>query len=134
MRNVMIQTFQKEGDYIMEKMPKYKYDIKIIHDSPHMKKKKKPQKIVSSARFSILNEPKNTLKKIKIRNNYKNHNNEIFNQLHRSQSPRMGTIRFYPQELCLQNDNDNILNNSYKKLYNSKGIYYQNYDSYRINS
>ena len=127
-------NFQKKGDYIMEKMPKYKYNIKIIHDSPHMKKKKKTHKIVSSARFSILNDPKYSLKKIKIRNNYKNNNNEIFNQLHRSQSPRMGTIRFYPQELCLQNNNDNILNNSYKKLYNSKGIYYQNYDSYRINN
>ena len=126
-------NFQKEGDYIMNKMPKYKYNIKIIHDYRHKKEKsKEPDKIVSSERFSILNEPKNTLKKITLQKNYKNHNNEDFNQLHKSNSPRMGTIRFYPQELCFQDDN--IVNTSYKKLYKNKGIYYQNYDNYRTNN
>ena len=125
--------FQKEGEYIMNKKPKYKYDIKIIHDYRNKKEKaKEPGKIVSSNRFTILNDPKNTLKKITLQKKYKNHSNEIFNQLHRSNSPRMGTIRFYPQELCLQDDN--IANTSYTKLYNNKGIYYQNYDNYITNN
>ena len=49
-------NFQKEGDYILNKMPKYKYDIKIIHDYRHKKEKEKASsKIVSSERFTILN-------------------------------------------------------------------------------
>ena len=126
-------NFQKEGDYILNKMPKYKYDIKIIHDYRHKKEKEKaPSKIVSSERFTILNKPKNTLKKITLQKNYKNHNNEDFNQMYKRKSPRMGTISFYPQELCLQDDN--IENTSYQKLYNNKGIYYQNYENYITNN
>ena len=132
-------NFEKEGDYIMKKMPKYKYDIKIMNDSLHTKKRiKEPDTIVSSASFTIPNEPKNTLKKINIQKNFKNHNNEVFNPLHISKSPRMGTIRFYPQEMSLHNDNDNdndnLLNTSYKKSYNNKEVYYQNYDNYRNNN
>ena len=126
-------NFQKEGDYIMNKMPKYKYDIKIIHDYRHKKEKEKePCKIVSSERFTILNKPKNTLKKITLQKNYKNQNNEDFNQMYKNKSPRRGTIRFYPEELCLQDDN--IANTSYQKLYNNKGIYYQNYKNYITNN
>ena len=124
-------NFQKEGEYVINKMPKYKYDIKIIHDSPYIvQKERPPDKVVYSERFTLYKEPNSKLKKIILKKNYNNHNNEAYNQLHKSRSPRMGTIRFYPQELNGQNEN--ILNTSYKKINKAKGIYNKNY--YYINN
>ena len=116
-------NFQKEGEFVINKMPKYKYDIKIIHDSPYIVQKvRPPDEVVYSERFTLFKEPNNKLKKITMKKNYNNHNNEAYNQLHKSRSPRMGTIRFYPQELNRQNEND--LNTSYKKI--NKNYYYKN--------
>jgi hypothetical protein len=107
-------------------MPKYKYDIKIIHNSPYtVQKERPPEEVVYSERFTLYKEPQNKLKKITLQKKYNNHNIEAYNQLHKSRSPRMGTIRFYPQELNGQNEN--ILNTSYKKINKNKGIYNKNY-------
>ena len=66
--------FQEEGEYIIDQKPKYKYEIKIIHDGNenHNNKKsriksKTPDKIIKSTKFSILTNPKN--------NKYINNNN-----------------------------------------------------------
>mgnify|MGYP006873038844 CR=1 FL=1 len=121
-------NFQKEGEYVINKMPKYKYDIKIIHDFPYITKKDRPpDEVVHSERFSLLREPNNKLKKITLQKNYNNHNNEAYYQLKKSRSPRIGTARFYPQELNRQNEN--ILNTSFKRIYKNKGkrIYGKNY-------
>ena len=118
-------NFQKEGEFVINKMPKYKYDIKIIHDPPYITQKvRPPDEVVYSERFTLFKEPNNKLKKIAMKKNYNNHNNEAYNQLHKSRSPRMGTIRFYPQELNRQNEN--ALNTSYKKI--NKNYYYKNND------
>jgi hypothetical protein len=70
--------FQEEGEYIIDQKPKYKYEIKIIHDANenHNNKKsriksKTPDKIIKSSKFTILNNPKNN-KYINNNNNYKN--------------------------------------------------------------
>ena len=119
-------NFQKEGEYVINKMPKYKYDIKIIHDYPYISQKiRPPDEVVYSERFTLNKEPNNKLKKISLKKNYNNQNNEEYNQFHKSRSPRIGTIRFYPQELNGQNEN--ILNTSYKKLNKTKGKYNKNY-------
>lgn len=115
-------NFQKEGEYVMNKMPKYKYDIKIIHDLPYFSQRERPpDKVVYSERFTLFKEPNSKLKKITLKKNYNNHNNEAYNQIHKSRSPRMGTITFYPQDLDGQNEN--VLNTSYKKIYKNKGMY-----------
>ena len=79
--------FQEEGEYIINQKPKYKYEIKIIHDSsldkPKIKsrKSKTPDKIISSSKFNIINKPKNIITKQNtniIGTNYKS-NNSIYN-------------------------------------------------------
>ena len=79
--------FQEEGEYIINQKPKYKYEIKIIHDSSldkskiKSKKSKTPDKIISSSKFNIINRPKNIITKQNtniIDTKYKNNNN-IYN-------------------------------------------------------
>ena len=54
-------NFQDEGEYIINQKPKYKYEIKIIHDTKKEKSKKKsktPEKIFASSKFIIIYKPK----------------------------------------------------------------------------
>ena len=74
-------NFQKEGEYIINSKPKYKYEIKIIHDKSQENTKirsKTPDKIFHSSRFSILNKTKNNSNRENINiinnNSYKNTN------------------------------------------------------------
>ena len=76
-------NFQEEGEYIINKKPKYKYEIKIIHDNKHEKAKRKartPDRIISLSKFSIINKAKNSPIKQNLNNKYNNNNNNnIFN-------------------------------------------------------
>ena len=71
-------NFQEEGEYLINKKPKFKYEIKIIHDSSqekHIKKARTPDKIVPSSKFCIINKPKNkniTKQKLNIIDNNNN--------------------------------------------------------------
>ena len=87
-------NFQEEGNYYIKEMPKYKYEIRIFHKSPNREQKSKtPDKMISAAKFTILNKSKKNNvklgKKIKIKNTENN------NELNKSKSPRNGTIRFF---------------------------------------
>ena len=58
--------FQEEGEYIINQKPKYKYEIKIIHDGnldneKNRIKSKTPNKIYPSSKLNILNKPKNNI-------------------------------------------------------------------------
>ena len=91
--------FQKEGYYDIDEMPKYKYEIKIIHPSPtRTKKTRTPDTIVSPTRFTIVNKSKKMQKnnqKIIYFNDKKYETNKN-HQLFKSKSPRtLPTIRFY---------------------------------------
>lgn len=51
-------NFLKEGEYILEEKPKYKYEIKIKHINSKCKnnlKSKTPEKIISAGKFNIIN-------------------------------------------------------------------------------
>ena len=103
--------FQEEGDFIIKKMPKYRYEIRIIHDIPQKKKMERiPDKISSQERFTIKSQSKKS--KINIVKKNINNINENYNN-HRSKSPKIGTNRFNPNEQNFQNENI-----SYKKVYN----------------
>ena len=119
-------NFEREGDYIINKMPKYKYDIKIIHPSPsRIRKTKTPDKIMSSSRFTIVSEHNNSMKnkkKLYIKNNIKHlHKNE--------NSKAYTTITFYPGESNCKRNNSAFekslkYSRKYKKYKNKK---YKNY-------
>ena len=90
--------FQEEGDYIINEMPKYKYEIKVIHESPnrvHRAKKVKTPDRISTTRFTIVNMPK--LNNIKKKNNkYINkYNKENFIKKLNMDIRTEPTIRFY---------------------------------------
>ena len=77
--------FQEEGEYIINQKPKYKYEIKIIHDGnldneKNRIKSKTPNKIYPSSKLNILNKPKNNIitKKNNIINNNDNYNNNHY--------------------------------------------------------
>lgn len=79
---IIDSIFQKEGEYIIDKFPKYKYEIKIVNDENENLdneksriKSKTPNKIISS-NFTILNNP---IAKKSINNNNINTNNYITN-------------------------------------------------------
>ena len=115
--------FQEEGDFIIKKMPKYRYEIRIIHDIPQKKKMERiPDKISSQERFTIKSQSKKS--KINIVKKNINNINENYNN-HRSKSPKIETNRFNPNEQNFQNENI-----SYKKVYNIKSIN-NNYDKYK---
>ena len=135
--------FQEEGDYIINEMPKYKYEIKVIHESPNrnrIKKVKTPDRI-SSIRFTIVNKPK--LNNVKKQNNiYINkYNNENFIKKLNMDIRTEPTIRFYSGNSYIQKD---IRNNTYQKAfkykkkhkrYNNKNInkHYNYIDFYDLN-
>ena len=55
-------SFLEEGEYIIERKPKYKYEIKIVHDHLNDKiqlKSKTPDKLTSSSKFVDYNRPHN---------------------------------------------------------------------------
>ena len=111
--------FQKEGDYYIDKMPKYKYEIKVIHPSPtRTKKPKTPDTIASSARFTIINKSKKNQpnnQKI-IHFNDKNYETNKKHQLFKSKSPRtLPTIRFYSGDYF---DNKYTRNSTFEKSFN----------------
>ena len=110
--------FQEEGVYYLEKMPKFKYEIKIIHPSPNkVKKPKTPDKIIPSERFTIASDIKNnklsTNKNILLNNN--KYENYYYNStLYKSRSPRMSTIKFYSGGSNISKD---IEDNTFEKAY-----------------
>ena len=70
-------NFQEEGEYEINQKPKYKYEIKIIHDTKKERakiKSKTPDKIISSSNFSIMKNQK----KIVPRQNINIINNNIY--------------------------------------------------------
>ena len=70
-------NFQEEGEYEINQKPKYKYEIKIIHDTKKERakiKSKTPDKIISSSNFSIVKNQK----KIVPRQNINIINNNIY--------------------------------------------------------
>lgn len=74
-------NFQEEGEYILNQKPKYKYEIRIIHDPSQEKakmKSKTPEKIISSSKFSIINKPKKA--PIKQNQNKNKYNNNYYNK------------------------------------------------------
>ena len=141
-------NFQEEGDYIMNKMPKYKYEIKVIHPSPtranRSKKINTPDRISPSIRFTIINKQKTN--KMKNQNNIyinKYNNENFYNQLPMDKSPRTcPTFRFYSGNSYIPIYNRNSsFNKSIKyikkhKRYNNKKIKnFQNYtNNYEFNN
>ena len=98
--NLNNSIFEKEGEYIINKKPKYKYDIKIVHENPNLKfsrRAKTPDKIISTSNSAILN---NTKRAHCIKQN----NND-------------STIVFYS-------------NNSPLRVYNLNNRYFQNKNYY----
>ena len=70
-------NFQEEGEYEINQKPKYKYEIKIIHDTKKERakiKSKTPDKIISSSNYSIMKNQK----KIVPRQNINIINNNIY--------------------------------------------------------
>ena len=114
--------FQEEGDYIINEMPKYKYEIKEIHISPNrLNRVKTPDRMESTARFTIINSPEpnigNYQNNIYINKNHYASNSQI-NQLYKFNSIRNGpTIRFYSGNSSIQND---IRNNTFEKTFKYK--------------
>ena len=136
--------FQEEGDYIINEMPKYKYEIKVIHESPNRANRvKTPDRTESSAaRFTIINRPetnnRNNQNNIYFNKNHYASNSNI-NQLYKFKSIRTGpTIRFYSGNSSIQNDIRNFtFEKTFKykkkhKRYNNKKIKHDNY--YYINN
>jgi len=125
--------FQQEGDYIINKFPKYKYEIKVMHASPNriLKKTKTPERITPSARFTIISNEK--LNQANKENIYLYNNRKIINNLYNNGSPRTGpTIRFYSKNY---NEQREIRNNTYEKTFKNLKKYkkynnrkYQNYN------
>ena len=105
-------NFQDEGEYIINQKPKYKYEIKIIHDTKKEKSKKKsktPEKIFASSKFSIIDKPQKDSIKQNANNiynkndNYNNYNNNTY---------------------------DNNYNNTYDNYNNTYDNYNNTYDNY----
>jgi hypothetical protein len=129
-------NFQEEGDYDLNEMPKYKYEIRVIHTSANSKEKiRTPDRITKSERFTILNGSKenflNNQKKIYISKNIYRKN---INQFYKNKSLRTGpTIRFYsgncsPQKII----KNNAFQESYK--YIKKCNRYKNNNNYNNNN
>ena len=142
--------FQDEGDYIINEMPKYKYEIKVIHESPNRANRAKRFKTpgrISNTSFTIVSKPKkNDIKKqynLYANNNYKGN---YIKKLYIGKLPRTEpTIRFYPGNAYIRKNKRNITNQkSFKcvkkhKRYNNKKIskpyhYIYNYDLNNYNS
>ena len=77
-KNLNNLNFEKEGEYIMQKKPKYKYELRIVHKNPKsinidIKRPKTPDLIISSVNFSLLGD-------IKRKNDNKGNNIIITNK------------------------------------------------------
>ena len=111
-------NFEKEGEYIIQQKPKYKYEIRIVHQNPNnksIKKPKTPDKIISSSNFSILSDKKRNKNNINSkRQRYK------YNKL--AVTPdRNSYIKFFPKKISKKNG----INKSHKFI----GNYYCIYDN-----
>jgi hypothetical protein len=95
-------NFEKEGEYFIEQKPKYKYELKIVHQNPNninLKRPLTPNRIISSFNFSIpINKKRNKNSNIKQkRHKYKYHN--------RARTPEVNSTK-----------------RLYKKKYKKKGL------------
>ena len=115
--------FEKEGEYIINKKPKYKYEIKIVHENLkniELKSPKTPDKIQSPINFSIISDKKrinfNEQKRIAI-----NKNKFKYKIFHANTPDRDSTIRFFSKDLEKRNQLD------------KKSYYLKNYNYYNIN-
>lgn len=95
-------NFEKEGEYFIDQKPKYKYELKIIHQNPNkinLKRPLTPNRIISSFNFSILINKKRNKKSIlkQKRHKYKYHN--------RARTPEINSTK-----------------RLYKKKYKKKGL------------
>ena len=107
-------NFEKEGEYIIQKKPKYKYEIKIIHINPKdtdLNRPKTPEKIISPKKFSIIND--SSVK-------YYNEKDKLFlskNKVYELKTPnRKSTVRFYSNNLSsekLSQISNYKMNNNY---------------------
>ena len=128
-------NFQEEGDYIIKKMPKYKYEIKIIHDNPKIEKKERtPDKISSPVRFTIKSDSKTS--RINIEKKNISNNNENYNEdLQRSKSPRIETNKFNQKETNIHKENNNKSKyNNYEKYIKNDNYEINNYDKFKNNN
>ena len=140
--NLDDSNFQNEGEYLISKKPKYKYEIKIVHEKPReqTKKSKTPNKVISLARFNSFNKSKKGFNKEKYEiirgnnNHYDNYNNYSFYDS-KSQLNEPKTVRNYSKEAIPQvasqlNIYSNTCQNFHKKVktnkYNSNGVNYYN--------
>ena len=119
-------NFEKEGEYIIQQKPKYKYEIRIVHQNPNnksIKKPKTPDKIISSSNFSILSDKKRNKNNINTkRQRYK------YNKL--AVTPdRNSYIKFFPKKISKKNG----INKNHKFTGNYYCIY-NNYDYENNNS
>ena len=97
-------NFQEEGEDEINQTPKYKYEIKIIHDTKKDKakiKSKTPEKIISSTNFSIMKNQK----KIVPRQNINIINNNIYqdtnNDDHYDNFNNYSNYNLYKSKSCI---------------------------------
>ena len=139
--NLNDSNFQNEGEYIITKKPKYKYEIKIVHDKPReqIKKSKTPDKVISLTKFNSFNKSQKGLNKQNYditegRNNhydnYNNYNNYSFYDS-RSQINEPKTVRNYSREAIPQVASQiNIYSNTCQNFHKNprKNQYNYNYN------
>ena len=133
-------NFQKEGEYIITKKPKYKYEIKIIHDNSQENFKvraRTPDKIISSSKFSILGKSKKNLIKqsINIINNNNIYNNAN-NDEHYDNFNNYSNYNFYNSKTS--KNKNSIKQESISRKANQNNKFpnkndYQNYQRYKNN-
>ncbi len=97
-------NFQEEGEYIIKQKPKYKYEIKIVHDASkdkHKIKSKTPDKIISSPNFNNnTNKPnqiitKQNTKITKSKYDYNKYNNQNYIDDHYDNFNNYSNYNFY---------------------------------------
>jgi len=132
--NLNDSNFQNEGEYIINKKPKYKYEIKIVHEKPReqINRSKTPNQAISTTLNSFNKKEGLLSKKIyKItrgnNNHYDNYNNYNFYDS-KSLIKEPKTVRNYSKEAIPQvasqlNIYSNTCQNFYKNVKNDKYKY-----------
>lgn len=129
--NLNDSAFQNEGEYIISKKPKYKYEIKIVHENPKEQiiKSKTPNKIISSAELNIYNKSKKVNKRDyeKFEGNHNHYDSNNNYKFYSCKSPidEPKTVRNYSKEAIPQvasqiNIYSNIGENIHKKEISNK--------------
>ena len=141
--NLNDSNFQNEGEYIINKKPKYKYEIKIVHEKPReqAKKSKTPNQVISLTRLNLSNKSQKGLKKQNYEitrgnnNHYDNYNNYHFYDS-KSQINEPKTVRNYSKEAIPQVASQlNIYSNTCRNFYKNakKDKYNYGFNHYNEN-